>query len=35
MLDYLLDRAEDQGLDPDVAFCPGDAPGGRPAPWMC
>jgi phosphonoacetaldehyde hydrolase len=35
MLDYLLGRAREQGLEPDAALCPGDAPEGRPAPWMC
>ncbi len=36
MLDFLLERAKDQGLVPDCALCPSDVPGGgRPAPWMC
>jgi phosphonoacetaldehyde hydrolase len=35
MLDYLLRRARAQGFQPDVSLCPEDAPGGRPAPWMC
>jgi phosphonoacetaldehyde hydrolase len=35
MLDYLLVRAREQGFEPDVAVCPGDALEGRPAPWMC
>jgi phosphonoacetaldehyde hydrolase len=36
MLDFLVERAREQGLDPDCAICPQDVPGGgRPAPWMC
>ncbi len=35
MLDYLLARALEQGLQPDAALCPDDVPQGRPAPWMC
>jgi len=35
MLDYLLDRARDQGFRPDSSLCPDDVPAGRPAPWMC
>lgn len=36
MLDYLLERAREQGFAPDCAVVPGDVPGGgRPAPWMC
>jgi len=35
MLDFLLERAREQGLEPDAAFCPGDVPVGRPAPFMC
>jgi phosphonoacetaldehyde hydrolase len=36
MLDFLVDRAREQGFDPDCAVCPQDVPGGgRPAPWMC
>lgn len=36
MLDFLLDRAAEQGFEPDCAICPEDVPGGgRPAPWMC
>jgi phosphonoacetaldehyde hydrolase len=36
MLDFLVDRARDQGFAPDCAVCPQDVPGGgRPAPWMC
>jgi phosphonoacetaldehyde hydrolase len=36
MLDFLVDRAREQGFEPDCAICPGDVPGGgRPAPWMC
>jgi phosphonoacetaldehyde hydrolase len=35
MLDYLLDRAREQGFIPDSAACPDDVPAGRPAPFMC
>jgi len=36
MLEFLVDRAREQGFAPDCAICPGDVPGGgRPAPWMC
>ena len=36
MLDFLVERASEQGFDPDCAICPQDVPGGgRPAPWMC
>jgi phosphonoacetaldehyde hydrolase len=36
MLDFLLERAREQGFAPDCAICPQDVPGGgRPAPWMC
>jgi phosphonoacetaldehyde hydrolase len=36
MLDFLVERAREQGFAPDCAICPGDVPGGgRPAPWMC
>jgi len=36
MLEFLVDRAREQGCEPDCAICPGDVPGGgRPAPWMC
>jgi phosphonoacetaldehyde hydrolase len=35
MLDYLLERAAEQGFVPDCALCPEDVPTGRPAPWMC
>ena len=36
MLEFLVDRAREQGFAPDCAICPGDVPGGgRPAAWMC
>jgi phosphonoacetaldehyde hydrolase len=36
MLEFLVERAREQGLEPDCAICPQDVPGGgRPAPWMC
>jgi phosphonoacetaldehyde hydrolase len=35
MLQYLLDRAREQGFVPDHAACPDDVPLGRPAPFMC
>ncbi len=36
MLDFLVERAREQGFDPDCSICPQDVPGGgRPAPWMC
>jgi phosphonoacetaldehyde hydrolase len=35
MLDRLLASAAAQGYAPDLSLCPDDAPGGRPAPWMC
>jgi phosphonoacetaldehyde hydrolase len=35
MLDYLLDRAREQGLVPDSSSCPDDVAAGRPAPFMC
>lgn len=36
MLDFLIERARDQGLQLDCAICPEDVPGGgRPGPWMC
>ena len=36
MLEFLIDRAGQQGFAPDCAVCPEDvAGGGRPAPWMC
>jgi phosphonoacetaldehyde hydrolase len=35
MLDYLLDRAREQGFVPDSSMCPDDVPEGRPAPFMC
>jgi len=34
MLDLLIARAAEQGYRPDSNFCPDDAGGGRPAPWM-
>jgi phosphonoacetaldehyde hydrolase len=35
MLDYLLERAAEQGFTPRCALCPEDAGAGRPLPWMC
>jgi phosphonoacetaldehyde hydrolase len=35
MLDFLAERAREQGLQPDLSLCPDDVPAGRPAPWMC
>jgi phosphonoacetaldehyde hydrolase len=35
MLDVLVARAAAEGYRPDLAFCPDDAGGGRPLPWMC
>jgi phosphonoacetaldehyde hydrolase len=35
MLEYLLDRAREQGFVPDSSVCPDDVPGGRPRPFMC
>jgi phosphonoacetaldehyde hydrolase len=36
MLDFLVERAREQGFAADCAICPQDVPGGgRPAPWMC
>lgn len=35
MLDYLLDRARQQGFEPDFSACPSEVPSGRPAPYMC
>lgn len=35
MLDYLLDRARQQGFQPDFSACPDEVPAGRPAPYMC
>jgi phosphonoacetaldehyde hydrolase len=36
MLDFLVEKAREQGFAPDCAICPQDVPGGgRPAPWMC
>lgn len=35
MLDYLLDRARQQGFQPDFSVCPDEVPAGRPAPYMC
>jgi phosphonoacetaldehyde hydrolase len=35
MLNYLLDRAREQGFVPDHSVCPDDVPSGRPAPFMC
>jgi phosphonoacetaldehyde hydrolase len=36
MIRFLLDRAAEQGFDPDCAICPQDVRGGgRPAPYMC
>ena len=35
MLDMLVMRAASQGYRPELAFCPGDAAGGRPHPGMC
>ena len=36
MLEFLVERAREQGWEPDCAVCPEDVPGGgRPAPWMC
>jgi phosphonoacetaldehyde hydrolase len=35
MLDYLLERAREQGFAPDHAACPDDTPSGRPDPFMC
>jgi phosphonoacetaldehyde hydrolase len=36
MLDFLVERAREQGFVADCAICPEDVPGGgRPAPWMC
>ncbi len=35
MLEFLLDRAREQGFVPDDAVCPDDVPSGRPNPFMC
>jgi phosphonoacetaldehyde hydrolase len=35
MLQYVLDRAREQGFVPDESLCPDDVPSGRPAPFMC
>jgi phosphonoacetaldehyde hydrolase len=35
MLNYLLDRARQQGFVPDFSTCPDEVPAGRPAPHMC
>jgi phosphonoacetaldehyde hydrolase len=35
MLQFLLDRAREQGFVPDDAVCPDDVPSGRPNPFMC
>jgi len=35
MLQYLLDRAREQGFVPDSSVCPDDVPSGRPRPFMC
>ena len=36
MLDFLVERAREQGFVADCSICPEDVPGGgRPAPWMC
>ena len=35
MLNYLLDRAREQGFVPDHSVCPDDVRSGRPAPFMC
>jgi phosphonoacetaldehyde hydrolase len=35
MLDVLVAQAAASGYKPDAAFCPDDAGGGRPLPWMC
>ena len=35
MLDYLLERAREQGFVPDHSVCPDDVPSGRPDPFMC
>jgi phosphonoacetaldehyde hydrolase len=35
MLEYLLERAREQGFVPDYAACPDDVPSGRPHPFMC
>jgi phosphonoacetaldehyde hydrolase len=35
MLQFLLDRASEQGLAPDHSVCPDDVPSGRPDPFMC
>jgi phosphonoacetaldehyde hydrolase len=36
MLEFLIEKALEQGFVPDCAVCPQDVPGGgRPAPWMC
>jgi phosphonoacetaldehyde hydrolase len=35
MLNYLLDRAREQGFEPDFSACPDEVPKGRPAPYMC
>jgi len=35
MLDYLLERASEQGFIPDHSACPDDVPSGRPDPFMC
>ncbi len=35
MLQYLLDRAREQGFTPDSSVCPDDVTSGRPSPFMC
>jgi phosphonoacetaldehyde hydrolase len=35
MLQYVLDRAREQGFVPDHSVCPDDVPSGRPRPFMC
>lgn len=36
MVAFLMEKAKEQGFDPDCVVCPQDVPGGgRPGPWMC
>lgn len=34
MMEVVLGKAGEQGLEPDAAFCGSDVPMGRPAPWL-